>query len=367
MKENDNLLGVLQTLFRWKRQILTVCGIAAIGAVGISLLLPNYYKGITVFLAISPDQAKPEALYGDGQTLTEYYGNENDIDRILTLAQSGELLKFMIDSFRLYEHYDINPDKPKAAFKVRDKFLSLYEVEKTKRDAIELSIEDKDRELASAMANAARNKIATMARQLIRDGQQRTITSYESNIRNKESQLEVLGDSLIAMRRRYSIFNIEGQSEALTTQLSETEAKLVRKRASLQALQEANGIPRDTILLMQAQVRGLEEEFNTLNTRMERFNDGMAMVGTYDRQYLEANASLSEDKERLKQTLSVYESDIPAIVVVEPAEVPLIKSRPKRSLIVIGAVAIAFLFSIIGVLVLDNYRDVDWKAVYKGA
>jgi uncharacterized protein involved in exopolysaccharide biosynthesis len=54
-------------------------------------------------------------------------------------------------------------------------------------------------------------------------------------------------------------------------------------------------------------------------------------------------------------------------VVVEEAEVPLIKSRPKRSIIVIGAAFIAFIFTVIGILILDTYRDVDWKSIYKGA
>lgn len=367
MEQKDNLLDILRTLFRWKKQIITVCLITGIGAVAISLFLPNYYKGITVFLAVSPDQAKPDALFGDGQTRTAYYGNENDIDRLLTIAQSGMLINFLVDTFQLYKHYEIDPDQPKAEFKVRDQFAGLYEVEKTKRDAIELSVEDKDRTLAASMANTARRKIGEMARQLIREGQLRTIHSYQSNIENKEAQLKVLSDSLIAKRRRYGIYNIDGQSEALTSQVSEAEAKLVQSKARLKALEETPGVPRDTIIQLRASVRGLEGSYANISERMERFNDGMAEVGTLNRQYLEANATLSEDKERLKQTLSVYNSDIPSIVVVEEAEVPLIKSRPKRSFIVIGAVAIAFLFSVIGVLILDTYQDVDWKSVYKGS
>ncbi len=367
MKEKkDNLLEVIRTLFRWKRPIIGIVLAAGIGTAVISLFLPNYYKGVTVFLAVSPDQAKPEALYGDGQVLTEYYGNENDIDRILTIAQSGELLNFMIDSFDLYLHYDIDSTAKRASFKVRREFLDLYEVEKTKRDAIELTIEDQDRELAAQMTNTARRKIGQIARRLIREGQQRTIQSYEDNISNKEALLNTLGDSLIAKRRRYGIYNIDGQSEALTTQVSEAEALLINNQARLQALKESPSVPRDTIIQLQAKVRGLEKSYENLTQRVEKFNDGMAEVGTYDRQYIEANATLSEDKERLKQTLSVYNADIPSIVVVEEAEIPLIKSRPKRSLIVIGAAFVAFLFSIIGVLVVDTYRDIDWKAIYKG-
>lgn len=366
MKQKDNLLDVVRTILRWKRPILIVTGVAALGAIIISLLLPNFYTGTTTFLAVSPDQAKPEALFSQGQIRTQYYGNENDIDRLLTIAKSGELINFMIDSFNLYEHYDIDQERQKAGFKVREKFGKRYEIEKTSRDAIELSIDDRDPELAARMANAARRKIDEYARQLIQEGQHKTIISYRTNIENKEEQLGVLSDSLLRLRKQYGIYSIEGQAEALTTQLSETESKLIRERSRLEALQSAAGVPRDTIQLIKAKVKGLEAEYDNLNEKMARFNDGLAKVGTYDRQYIMANATLSDDKEQLKQVLSVYNSDIPALIVVEEANVPYEKSWPKRSYIVIGAVAIAFLFSVIGVLLLDTYRDVDWKAVYKG-
>ncbi|MCB0557676.1 MAG: hypothetical protein H6573_06175 [Lewinellaceae bacterium] len=364
MKNNDNLIDVLKAVFKWKRQIFYVCLIAGLGAVIISLFLSNYYQATTIFLAVSPDQAKPEALYGRGQLRTEYYGNENDIDRLMTIAESGELVNFLIDSFNLYEHYDINPDRPKAAFKVQEHFFDLYEVTKTKRDAIELSVEDKDKELAARITNAAREKIDAMARHLINEGLAKSIKSYEDNIKAKEAQLASLSDSLINLREQYGIYNIAGQTEALTSQVSESEAMVVRNRAKLQAMKETKGIPQDTIRLLEANVKGLEEEFKSLDNKIGRFNQGLSKFGIFERQYIEANQTLSDDKERLKQTTATYKSVIPAMVIVEEAKVPVVKSRPKRSIIVLATVAIAFLFSLIGALLFDTYKDVNWKDIY---
>ena len=366
MKHNDSLIGVLQTLFKWKKQIFIVCLIAVVGAVIISLTLSNYYKATTTFLAVSPDQAKPESLFGKGQLKTQYYGNENDIDRILTVANSSELIDYLIDTFKLYEHYDITPDLPKSAFRVREKFTGLYEVTKTKRDAIELSVEDIDKDLAANIANVARERVSEMTRHLILQGQEKIIHSYNSNITNKETQLRILSDTLSRLRRQYGIYDLDGQAEALTSQLSETESTLIRNRAKLEALKNTPGIPQDTIRLLQANVSGIAEEFNNLNKKLEQFNEGLSEVGIISRQYLEANMTLSEDKERLKQAMATVESNIPTILIIEPANTPLIKSRPKRSLIVLGAAALAFLFSVIGVLIIDTYRDVNWKEVYHG-
>ena len=97
---------------------------------------------------------------------------------------------------------------------------------------------------------------------------------------------------------------------------------------------------------------------------MAKFNLGLSRFGIFERQYIEANQTLSEDKERLKQARATYNSVIPAMVIVEKARVPVVKSRPKRSIIVLATVAIAFLFSVIGVLIFDTYKDVNWKQIY---
>ncbi|MDZ7914284.1 MAG: Wzz/FepE/Etk N-terminal domain-containing protein [Rhodococcus sp. (in: high G+C Gram-positive bacteria)] len=94
---------MLRTLFRWKKVIMGACILAGIGSSIIALVLPVYYKAGTVFYAISPDQANPELLFSDAGYVPQLYGNENDIDRLLTISESHDLVSFMVDSFDLYE------------------------------------------------------------------------------------------------------------------------------------------------------------------------------------------------------------------------------------------------------------------------
>jgi len=64
------------------------------------------------------------------------------------------------------------------------------------------------------------------------------------------------------------------------------------------------------------------------------------------------------------KVLSVaYKSDSPAVLLVEEAVVPVIKSRPRRAYIVIVSTILAFIFSIIAVLLFDTYKDVNWKEI----
>lgn len=361
MEQKDNLLEVIKTLLKWRKPLIFVGGITAIASVIISLALPNYYAATTVFLAVSPDQSMPELVFSSTPMRAQYYGNENDIDRLLTIAESNELIDFLVDTFQLFAHYDIEPEHPKARYMARLAFRDLYEVQKTKRDAIELSVEDKDRELAMRIANTARDKIDQFARQLIKSNLEKTIKTYQASINTQQRQVDWLSDTLTWLRREFGIFNTVAQTEFLTSQLLEAETKLARDRGRLNALQQqGGGIPADTIAYIKANVSGLEESIDTLRVRIDRLNAGLPVVSTFEKQYFESSAVLTEDIGRYKKWRDTYESDIPAIILVEPATLPVIKSRPRRSIIVLASLAIVMLFSVVAVMLIETYRDVKW-------
>lgn len=361
-----DIVDVIRTLFKWKKWILISCAVAAIGSATIALLLPEYYKSSTVFLAISPDQSTPELLFGDAGVVPELYGNANDIDRLLTIAESNELVDFLVDSFKLYEHYDIKPGSAKAKNSVRKTFRGFYDITKTKRDALSLSVEDKDPQLAAMMAETARNYINASGQKLIKQTQERALNTFETNIKNKENQLVVLSDTLQALRQRYGIFNPESQSESLTYQLASKESKLTSALAQITAYKSKGNRYRDSVNIYEVRAAALEEELTQLNAKLAVFNEGISSVQQYTKQYHEANTSLSENKEKIKTYRSTVDADIPALMIVETASVPLIKSRPFRALIVVASVLIVLVFLLIGILLYEAFQDVDWKSVYEG-
>lgn len=363
MEQKDSLLGIITTLFKWKRPIIITTLVAVIGSAIIVLIIPVYYQAATTFYAASPDLAMPESIFGTVNEGMEYYGEDEDIDRIMTIAESSELAAFLIQRFNLYEHYKIDTTKEKAPYYVMEVFADLYNVKKTKYDAIELSVEDRNRELAAEMANTARVKIDELAQRLIKSSQEKVLETYQTSIQEKNEMLTTLGDSLRQTRQTYGVFNTETQSELLATLLARSEARLANEQARYSALQSMSGVHRDTLNFLRAQISALQKEVETLETRLDKFNQGMALVDVLADIHEEARAQLGEDEERYKQIKSAYNSYFPSIHLVEAATVPVIKSRPKRTIIVLAATMIAFIFSVIGVLILEQYREVNWRAI----
>ena len=66
-----------------------------------------------------------------------------------------------------------------------------------------------------------------------------------------------------------------------------------------------------------------------------------------------------EDIERANLMRSALTTRVPAIVLVEAAEVPIVKSRPGRTMLVLGAGVLAFALAVLAVFLFHAYRDVD--------
>ncbi|MEO1711796.1 MAG: hypothetical protein AAFU60_00475, partial [Bacteroidota bacterium] len=90
MENQNSLLGVIETLYKWRKQILITTLIAAVGSSVIVLLVPVYYKSTTIFYAASPDLAAPEPLFGKTNESMEYYGDDEDIARGKGVRVGGE-------------------------------------------------------------------------------------------------------------------------------------------------------------------------------------------------------------------------------------------------------------------------------------
>ncbi len=365
MAQRENLLDVLKIFFKWLKPIAYLCIGVGIGTAAISLLLSNYYESTTIFYANSVDQAKPGQIFGTSNRDIEFYGDDRDNDRLLTIAESNDLKEYMIQTFDLYTHYDIDPTKERAAYNVRQKFNKYYNVIKTKRDAIELSIEDTDKELAAKMVNAAREQIDELAVNVIKGQLKNYQKSLEQNIQEKNNQLAIIGDSIRVLKTQYGVINTESQGEVFAMRILTAESDLVGATAKLKAL-KASGAPRDTLAQIAANIAAYKSQVSILTERTKDFNAGQSQVLVLERQQKDMSNKLGVESVHLNQLKTAYNSDLSAINLIEAGAVPIIKSRPKRSLIVISAVLVTAIFSFIGVLLFESYKEVNWKEIVQG-
>lgn len=359
MDQKTTLIDVVKLIYKRRKLIIIATSIVTILTIIIMLMMPDYFKATTVFYAASPDLSKPDPL-GNTTTQKKYYGDKKDIDRLLTIANSNNIKDYLIGKFDLYRHYDIDSTQKYGKFKIRKRLSNLFEVKKNDKDAIELSIEDKDKELVATIANDAREKIKTDVHNLIKKIQKSEIEKYNLKISDKNKKLKILNDSIELIKTKYSVYEPETQSETLTEALTTTKSKLSFLKSKLKAVAKDRYVKRDSISLLKANIAGNESKLQELDSLMKVFNKGASMLSPLQNQKKQFINQMSLDNEKLNQLNAIYNSDFKVLHVVEKAEVPLRKFRPKRSLYVIGAFLLSLFFSILIVLIMEESKKIKW-------
>ncbi len=371
MQTKESLIDILKLILKQKKSVIRNVAIITILAVIVSLFLPNYYSATTVFYPASPDVMKPEHIFGTSTKDMEDHGTGMDLDRMLSVANSVELLDLMVDSFDLYKRYEIDSTERKARYKVHNILKDHYKIEKTKLDALELSIEDKDPKVAASMANAARFFINNLVSDLLKTNLEELSVTMKDNIAQKQKEVETLSDSVRILRNKYKIIEPDAQGKELMQKMVNVESKYKREQERLKVLETLPGIRRDTINLLKAMVAGLKEEYKSItdsNTtsaiNFNNFNEGRNIIEVMSTQLRSAKDYLTVYKTRYNQLLGVLKSKSNALHLVEKADIPLVKSRPKRSLIVLAAMIAALMVNVLGIIIIDSLRDPEWKKLW---
>ncbi len=355
MDTKENLLRPILLLWKRKKLILGLSFLITLIAAGLSLLKPNYYESSSIFYPASNDLAKPLPI-GTQSIDMDYYGTGDDIDRILAIAKGSNLKEYLIETLDLYNHYNINPSSEKAKLAINLRFNRHFNTEKTKLGAIKMSVEDKDPQFAMQMVNTATSKLNEIAQEIIKSGQNTLLNSYTLAVNTKTTELKSLSDKISGLRKEYGIYNLESQSTTYSELLPEIESKLSIAKSKYSLKQQINAHP-DTIKTYLSMVNNYQTQIDDLSAKMKKFNEGYLPILNAEEELEDFMKQYVLDKQRLSQLQSAYNSPFDAIHLVQAGEVPYLKSRPRRSLIVIGTAIASTLFLSMLVLIQDFVKS----------
>lgn len=309
MNKEFNLIEAIRVILKWKVQIIVLTVVAAIAAAVFSMfVMDEYFYSWSTFYPTNQSMTDRSNIFnGDAQQL-EYYGGKADVNRILTIANSVPVIQSVIDSFRLASHYDVDTNKKYWRTIVRKKFEKNYTAIKTEHDAVEISVYDTDPATAAAIVNTIVSKIDYLNKEHIRQTKQKVHDLINKQI--GELQIDVIGfnDTLAELGEQYKI------------KVSQTtDGAVIVDGADYRAVQLYKSI--------MTKQTGTARELNNL----------IVMRG---------------------QMEVVLENNESSLYVLEPAFAADRRTKPVRSLVVIVTMFITFFVSIIGVLLIEQIREI---------
>ncbi|SET07297.1 GumC domain-containing protein [Hymenobacter actinosclerus] len=341
-----SLLGLWPVINRWKKLVLAAVVLAALLSTVVALLLPNIYRSTAVFFPTNPESTDPDRLVDGGKL--ELGGRSEDLDRIITIGQSQPAAELLIKEFDLYKHYEAGaPGDDASENAVLYQFNSNLSIVHNERDAIELTFEDKDKELAARMANRLVQVIDSINQQLTLENRRNVLGLYKLRFDFLQNEFEQSRRQLVRARRRYGIYGIEEQGRYMAREVITLESKLRQAEGSGNAAQAAGA---------RRALQGLTGPGGTNTINLERFVQGNDSMNLFQ-------ARLEDLQERLVKARGDYETadltlrgKISSLYLVQKAYPATRKSKPVRWLIVVGSVIVTLAVSVVLITLLELYQ-----------
>lgn len=233
MKNNilDNT-SLFVLVYRWRKKILLVSFVAGIIAACMTLFINDKYKS-EVILFPTMNLSTGKALLNEYNDFLEI-GEEQELEHMMQILQSNEIINRVVDRFDLIKHYKIDTSKDGYYIDLMKKYQGNIESTITKFSSIKISVLDEDPQMAADIANEITSLIDTVMNNLQSNMAKQ---GYLSLIRDRDfvlSEIKELEDS-IAKIRALGINDYESQSEVLNEQWA--RAKIENNNNAANAIQ----------------------------------------------------------------------------------------------------------------------------------
>jgi uncharacterized protein involved in exopolysaccharide biosynthesis len=318
MKDGWRMNEVVGILWEWKTHVTgTTLGGMIIAAL-VLLLMPNYYQASTKFYPVAHTLLRP-IVDGSDRNLF-FFGDDYDIDRLLSIAKSDRTAKAIISQNGLYGYYELDSLVKADRVSALKRFKKHYQATKTQYAALEISFEDKDPTKASVIANAIRKEIDKQALELISGSLREIVTTTSESLEEKEKRLDQITEELKSLRQKYRIYDTDSQAEAL------------------------------------AQIEAENRNGRRVDQMISDYTEGVSLVKKLETDQEELGKIVIAERNNLDKIKASLKRDRSAIHVVDQAEIPEKKSRPRRTLLVLAIGLILAFFSSLTALMIEKGR-----------
>lgn len=360
-KEVD-FIDYLLLIAKWRKLIVSNLIIVGVFAVVLSLLLPKYYKAGVVFLPPSQSRGGLSALI---QNLSLDILESSDIsgEACLTILKSRELRQQIIEKYDLMSLYEERYIE--HTLKELDKNVIIepeYQVGigVSAISSITLSVVDKDPKRAADIANDFMRLLEERIIALNTQKAKNNRLFLERRVAQNRLDLNAAEDSLRLFQEKFGTIEISAQSKASIQAAAELKAQMLALEIEKQIL-EKSFLPGSAELrqlnirleAMQKEYNGFYESSSSDRNKQEVFLP-IGKIPSLSLEYFRAlreteiQNKLYEMLVPLHEQAKIQESKtIPVLKIIDRAVPPTYKDRPKRLLIVLGAVTVSTIFCLL--------------------
>ena len=364
-----NLFDLLLLLAKWWKIFLLNFVVVVLAAVIIALILPVWYSASSVILPPSGGGGGvPSFLPASLKGMATDFGLEVPTDMIYqSILNSRSLKTALIERFNLRQVYEMADEAPYE--RVLDVFESHFSVETRDDDAISVSIEDRNPRLAADISNACVEELDRIYRQITSETARNNRIYIGKRLQQITDSLETLQDSLMRFQESTRAISLSDQMVATITAAADVKAKQIASEVDLAILRNNFGESHPLVGQLEKTVNELTKHYvSILNGTESDVFIGLQDMPQLSREYADLIRAVRVQSSLIEYIYPQYENAViqeqresANVRVLDRAQVPQLKSRPPRRLIVMIAAAGSVLFTLVFVMVLDYWQTLPEK------
>lgn len=325
---------------RWREIVVATFAAGVLGAGG-SFLLPTWYTARTAFFSPQPQQGLASAALASLGALSGLAGAVAGVkspgDQYLGLLQSVTVSDRIIDKYKLIDVYDV-----KYKMDARKELATNVRFGLGKRDnIISIEVDDRDPARAASMANTYLQELRELADRLNLTENQQRRAFFEQQL--KQTQERLLAAQRALQKTGFNPGALKAEPKAAAEAYAKLQAQTLAAEVKLQALRHSLS---DSTAEVQAQlglVAGLREQL-AKQERPQVSPPEQDYVSAYrDYKYQETLLEIFARQYEIAKADEARESNV--FQVIDVATPPERKSKPKRSVIALGAMALGFVLA----------------------
>lgn len=356
--DNDtiNLLDYLEVIAKRWKMIAIVTMAAFVISIVISLLLPKIYSSTALILPPQQDQGMMgmmgQMLGGDLSSLAgSMLGKSTPADQYASILQSDRIKGAIIDRFKLMQEYDIQ-----YRLDMYKKMGKIVDISAGKKDGIiSITAEDENPQRAAEIANAYVDELQNVTLQLSSSGAGRNKAFLEDRLSKAKVDLAKAEDAIKGYQTKNKILNITEQAKATIEGVAQLKAQLAIQEAQLASFRAYLTDDNDEIKTAKASIENLIAQISRLDGNSTGSSiPTVGAVPALGQQYLRLMREFKIQETLVELLTKQYEmaklseaNDVANIQVIQRAEVPDKKTKPKRLLIILATTFITAFGSVL--------------------
>lgn len=314
-------------LYKWRKVLFIVLLVSLVSSIFFSseVFITPKFKSTVIMFPTSTNSISKALLSdasGSKQDILEF-GEEEQAEQLLQILNSNTIRSKVINRFRLMQHYGIDSTDRYKNTRLYREYDRNITFRRTEYMAVQISVLDKDPQLAADIANNIADLVDSVKNQMIRERALQGFRIVEKEYLDLEHQVKQMEDSMTVLRK-LGVHDYETQSEMINQQL---------------AIEIAHG-----------------------NTRgVKALDDKLAVLAEYGGAYVSLRDALLHEKKQLSLIKSKYaeakvdaEQVLPQKFIVNSAFKAEQKSYPVRWLIVLVTTLSSLLFTVLILIALES-------------